>query len=353
MIYKKIPLFFFLLVFISCERDWISNQFVSPDGSISRETERGKETIKEEPLTIKNTEPQKNVRFNPLEHLVFAIGDNDDEIGIYEGGEDEIPTGPMSFTVDDLGNILILDNINGWIKGFDQRKSLTKKISLGEKAKGILDISINKDGQIVIADMAESSVYLLSSNVTDIFQPLKKYHFNVPDFAGIFTTNRGHIHLRYGNQQSLKLNESGINVPIMSLISRNENMFLRTKKISGNLAMLFMSSREQNPEYKGNTEKQIEIIIDRPILSISYIDTDKNDRVYLLVEADDGSNETIKVKRYVIRTGAKAGDWSRPVEIPLDIYAFPFKDIVIGNDGTIYALLVYKDRIEVAKWKAE
>ncbi len=348
---KMIFLLLLILVLFSCERDWISGEFIKPDAS--QDTSAQEEPAKEEPVTIKNTDPKNNISFNLSDKLIFTVGTKDDEIGVLEGGEDELPTGPMSFAVNESGEIYILDSINGKIKGFDKNKMIKGLISLGEKAKSVLDIAITKDNQLLLADLHEDAVLLLSSQISDITTPDKKYRFNISDFSGIFTTNRGNILLRYGNQQTLKLNDTGIHIPFMSLLSRNETMFLRTKRISESLSMLFMSSKEQSSEYKGNTEKQIEIMIDKPILSISYLDTDKNDRVYLLVEADDGADQTIKVKRYVIRTGTHPEDWSKPIEIPLDIYAHPFKDIVIGNDGTIYAMLVYKDRIEVAKWKTE
>ncbi len=56
------------------------------------------------------------------DNIIFPTGNKEGEIGIREGGEDELPSGPMSFTVDKNGNLHILDNINSSIKKFQTRQ---------------------------------------------------------------------------------------------------------------------------------------------------------------------------------------------------------------------------------------
>ncbi len=353
---KLILLLMAIIFLLSCQREWISAEFTKtdagstlPDYGITQEEPAG-----EEPAIIKKTDMSNSKIFVSGDNIIFPTGNKEGEIGIREGGEDELPSGPMSFTVDKNGNLHILDNINSSIKSFRPDRTLSNIISLGERAKSFIDITTSADNQLAVADMSNNLLYILSANSKSLSDLLKTIRLPmVSDFGGIYNSVKGNIYLRYGDQQSYRLNDSGLHIPFMSLISRGENLFLRTKRISSGISMLFMSSRDQNPEYKGNTESQIEIAIGLPILSISVIDTDSLGRAYLLVEADSGSKETVSVKRFVIRAGTKDEDWSKPLEIPLDVYTIPFKDIIIGEDGTVYAMLVYKDRVEVTKWRVE
>jgi|GEM_PF-2803994 len=355
---KKI-IFLFIslsLISLSCEREWISNEFIRADAG-SNITDYGivsEEPAKEEPMVIKKTDLSNSKIFTISDRLILPAGNKEFEIGTYEGGQEELPAGPMSFTVGSDGKIHILDNLNGAIKIFNIDKSISNIISLGDKAKSIIDITIPNNNQISAVDINSNLIYIIpktSKAITDFSKMLRLP--DIKDFSGIYNTTKGNIFIRYGDQQSFKISDSGLHIPFMSIISRSETLFLRTKKISGSLSMLFMSSSEQSANYKGNTEKQIEISIGMPLLSISLIDTDKYGRPYLLVEADNGGNETVNVKRFIIRAGTKDEDWSKPFEIPLDVLTLPFKDIVIGEDGTVYVMLVYKDRVEVVKWKEE
>jgi len=351
-----IPLMLISFLFLSCEREWISNEFIKPDASnnIPDSSTYNEEPAKEDPVVIKSVDVKNSTSFSLKDRLVFDIGNSDTKIGLLEGGEDELPSGPMSFSVSEDGEVYILDTINAAIKGFDSSRGLKGFISISERARDIVDIVITPNKEIAVSDMSQQMVFLLKNTAKSLSEHFKSYKISgIEDFSGLTSTLKGNIFVRYGDQQMLKLNESGLNIPFMSLISRNEDMFFRLKKVSGSLSMLFMSSMDQNSTFKGNTEKQIELALGMPVLSMSFLDTDAKGRQYLLVEVDDGSSEVVKVKRYVIRTGAKAEDWSKPIEIPLDVYAFPFKDIVIGSDGSVYAMLVYKDRVEVARWKTE
>ncbi|MCX7958387.1 MAG: hypothetical protein N3B13_05005 [Deltaproteobacteria bacterium] len=354
---KTIILLPLLLCLIYCQREWIGAEFTRTDtGSTMPDyTNISEEPAKEEPSIIKKTDLGNSKVYIASDKLILPRGTGENEIGIDDGGEDELPSGPMSFAVDKNGDIHILDNQNSVIKIFNQNKVLQNIISIGSDAKSLIDITISRDDHIALADISSNIIYIVKKTSKSVseYTRLLKIPDTITDFGGLFSSVNGNIFLRYQDQRSLRINETGIHIPIMSLISRGEDFFLRTKRVSEKLSMLFLSRREQSTDYRGNTEKQIEIAIGMPILSVSLIDTDTQGRSYLLIEADGGGSETVNVRRFVLRAGTRDEDWSKPLEIPLDTYTLPFKDIVIGEDGTVYAMLVYKDRVEVAKWKAE
>lgn len=345
-----------IITTISCEREWISGEFIKQDTG-SKTSDAGiysEEPAKEEPTIIKKADLNNSRIYSLSNRLIIPTGKNEGEIGLYEGGEDELPFGPLSFAVDKEENIYILDSINGAVKGFGKDGAIKNIISLLDKARSIVDIVISKDNNIALADINSNQIYLLTQGSKSISEYIKRINIpSVNEFSGLFSSLKGNIYIRHSDQQSIRIGENGIHIPFMSIVSRTEDFFMRTRRISESLSVLFISSQDGNINYKGNTEKQLEIMLNMPILSVSLIDTDSSGRSYLLVEADNGGREVVNVKRFVIRAGPRDEDWSKPFEIPLDVYAMPFKDIVIGEDGTVYAMLVYRDRVEVTRWKAE
>ncbi|MDD5306471.1 MAG: hypothetical protein PHU25_04040 [Deltaproteobacteria bacterium] len=308
-------------------------------------------SLEPETVTVPNTGLSE---YAPISDLKLAVGGSDGQIAVSPGAEDELPQGPASFDVDSSGNVYILDSVSSTIKSFQAGGTPIGKINLVKDRAPFLDFSLAPSGEMAVYQAATDLVFVLPKGANQISQatPVRSLS-SVQDFSGVFYNNDSQLFARDSGQMTYKVSSSGVAAPYLALLSMRNQMFFRTN-LAPTSGVLYASKQLQASGYQGNAEKKYEITMDRPILSVTYIDSDSQGRPYLRVETDDSATvEQVKVKRYVMRVGSKPEDWTKPIEIPSDVYALPFRDIRIGADGSVYAMLVYQDRIEVKKWAAK
>jgi hypothetical protein len=82
--------------------------------------------------------------------------------------------------------------------------------------------------------------------------------------------------------------------------------------------------------------------------SISYLGTDREQNIYVVVE-ELLPGDTIQVKKEV-RKYTAGGKQIAVIPVNIDYVAHPDKELILDEDGSVYHLLPLKDHLIVEKW---
>ncbi|MBI5525553.1 MAG: hypothetical protein HY897_04400 [Deltaproteobacteria bacterium] len=286
--------------------------------------------------------------------LEVAAGTADDQVAVEPGADDEPPRGPESFDIDADGNVHILDSPGAALKVFAPAGGLLRRIGLGPDGRSFLDFSVSPSGEVAVAHAPSHRLHVLPKSATDVAQAARQLGLPViAGFDGVSFDSAGKLFVRMLGQWTYALDGDPGN-PFLALLSMHSTGFFRVRRVSAALAVLFASDSYETDGISGNAKTVYEISPGIQIGSISFLDADSRGRVFVKIETvGELASGEVDVRRFVVRLGASDSDWSAPIEIPADVYALPFRDIRVGADGSVYAMLVYQDRVKVMRWTVD
>jgi len=268
-------------------------------------------------------------------------GSSYNQIGLIEASEERMAVGPASFAVNSEGNIFILDTVNNRIQG--RKKDLNKKnfqiknIQINDYC---VDFTIDNDLNLYTLHPEYLTVYSISG------QLLKKRIINneIKYISNISVDQNKNIYIIAGDQKNYKLSDSlkrSDYIKKSGIKSRFTNEIYLTKKIGTYKGIV--KNMANGFEFEVNTTKNM--------ASIIYIDSDKNENIYLSVESFIQDNP-IKVLREIRKYTSK-GKLIGYAVLDMGYHSFPRKDIVIDQDGNFYQMKPLKKGVYVLKWEIE
>ena len=301
--------------------------------------------------------PDAGAVLTPIEPkpvIEIAAGTGDDQVAVIPSAGEDLPRGPESFDIDPDGNVYILDSQGGAVKVFGTQGALARRIDLAGQGSAFVDCAVSKTGELALAHAPENLVHVLPKGAAGLGQAARQIALPaVAGFDGVSYNGEGTLFARTAGEMTYAIDGSQSN-PFLALLSMKAAMFVRVRRVSPALGVVYASAVYDADGWQGNAQKVFEIAPKMSIGSISFIDADAKGRAYLHIEAvDESPAGSIDVKRYVMRVGAAPADWTAPFEIPTDTYSLPFRDLRVGADGTVYAMLVYQDKVKVIRWNAE
>jgi hypothetical protein len=290
----------------------------------------------------------------PTGVIEIPAGDGEGRVAVTAGGGEELPRGPESFDVDAEGNVWLLDAAGGAVKVFGPQGAYVRAVDLGGDGPSFIDLSVSRSGELALAQAAASRVHVLPKAATALAQASRQVGLlAAAPFDGVSFDATGALYARTAGQWTYAVDGDQGN-PYLALLSMHAPLFVRVRRLGPSLGILYASAAYDAGGYTGNAQKVFEIAPKVSIGSISFIDADAKGRAYLHLESVGETAEgAIDVRRYVMRVGAAPADWAEPFEIPTDTHALPFRDLRVGADGTVYAMLVYADKVKVMRWTAE
>ena len=294
------------------------------------------------------------VPIQPKAAFDIAAGSGDDQVAVTAASDEELPRGPESFDVDPDGNVYVLDAQGGAVKVFGAQGGLVRRVDLAGQGSAFIDCAVSKTGELALAHAPGNAVHVLPKGAAGLAQAARQIALPaVAGFDGVSYDGAGTLFARTAGEMTYAV-DGGDGSPFLALLSMKAKMFVRVRRVSPALGVVYASAIYDAEGWQGNAQKVFEIAPKMAIGSISFIDADAKGRAYLHLEAvSESPASAIYVRRYVMRVGAAPADWAAPFEIPTDTYAQPFRDLRVAADGTVYAMLVYQDKVKVIRWNAE
>ena len=279
------------------------------------------------------------------------------EFGLLEGKEVE-PLGPVTFTLDNTGNIYILDSVNGRVEKFAPDGTYVGEI--GRKLYGS-SMCVSKDGKL----------YLLGGNSLKEYSPFGKLKkvlplakaMNLIEGYGqsVFFDQDGNLSIKNIDQRVYKIasmqNKTGRGMTSngsLRALSKSQQMASKRLGMPGSRTGLRFVVKWRSPHRasvevlaKGNRSgKGIELTTSDNLGSVLFLKQDGQGSIYVEVEritADDYVH--LEVLKYDVE-----GFLLAKIELPNDYYTTCYKKVDVDSAGNVYQLLTLKRGVQVIKW---
>lgn len=266
-------------------------------------------------------------RYSPSTILQLEYGDGDKQVGLISGVEDFRPMGPLSFAVKGE-EVYILDEVNEKAKVFTPTGELIRSVQVDE---GSSDLAVDSSDRLYVLDSRTNSIaeYDVGSYLPTriaVNQPVSDLS---ADPEGVV---------------SAKMRDSSTYSLVESTGKRNWRLSLEPYtciKVGDHLGKVINNS----------TGKAFQVSTEDYFGSISYLGSDREQNIYVVVE-ELLPSDTIQVKKEV-RKYSRGGRQIAEIPVNIDYVAHPEKELILDADGSVYHLLPMKDHLIVEKWSKQ
>ena len=277
-------------------------------------------------------------------------GSRDDQLGREQPTEGN-PEGPMSFSVDPRGRVLVLDQVNGRI--VRHRPDGTREAAIALDQRGAQDVVSAKDGSTVVLDrLVDKSIAIYDEGGSlRATLPLTGPGIDDAGFVtGVFVdgtdiyVEREHGPLVHVGDTSGKASESRKEIP--GRPTRDGRLFINAGITDSAAARIYVSAIERATEAHLFTR---ELRLQSPVNSLVLLDSDAHGTIYVGAEIERPQNDqAIVVMCLEPTTGAPIGS----VELPANtLPEETFRDIVVQDDGTIVLALRSDEGINYQRYE--
>jgi hypothetical protein len=284
-------------------------------------------------------------------------GNSQDEFGLRTGREIE-PLGPLTFALDEGGNIYVFDTVNRQVKKFNKEGGFEK------------NVVSNVFGTAIFID-ANENLYLLKGHSVKQFSrngdPVASYEIAkdidlIEGYGeGVFRDKEGKLYVnriqtRYCIGKPTKTEmKAGLAISLFELLSPNKQVGSETFGMPGSEPNSYFAV-----EWLNNHRASIKILDTAGITTkkISMETTDVFGGILFLGQDQQGAfyieTERITVDNYVhleIRKYSLKGDMLTKIEFSNDYFTTVYKKIDIDNQGNIYHFLTTPNGVRLTKWE--
>jgi len=273
------------------------------------------------------------------------------------GGKESNPEGPMGLAVDDLGNLLILDQVNGRVSRFGPGGEPLSSLRLrGTTAQ---DLLVTSDGKTAVLDRLGKEPGM------ELHQPgggpprtvpiLKEGIKEGGAVTGIFSDEDGfyvedqHDDLVRVADRSGNPDKAPKKIP--GRPTRDGKLYLKAGIIDRASGRLYVQAHGKD----GKLAWETPVTLTMPVLHILLLDSDSGGNVYLGAEVgreDPKTFELTDTATVLVRLSG-AGQVTGTLTLPPTTAdpAETFRPIIVGNDGSIYHMVVGKEGISVRVYR--
>ena len=265
------------------------------------------------------------------------------------------PEGPMSFAVDDLGSIFVLDQVNNRIQVFDNRGKHLKTIPLPSPT--VSDLDLGPTGTIFLLDQWRAKAVLLIDDKGNVLKKVGlvgKGIYEVGEVFGVYSRKDG-LWVAYRNYIVRVCDASGEEDkerPMLSgLLCRDGKHLLKARKIGDITATVIRSLVGQS------SIDAYTLYFDIPILFINLLDMDSYGNIYLGVELLEESNEEgppfgIEDSHEIVVILDSHVNEKHRIYMPVSTQAEEVKrSFRVTPDGTIYQLVVEEQGATIWRYR--
>jgi hypothetical protein len=294
-------------------------------------------------------------QFQKRDYARISTGRQEDGIGIYPGREDEAPRGPSSFTVDESGEVTILDNEKRRLVtlGSDLRELKTGLIAgarhftqLTRVGKGELAafdpsrrelVSLDTQGKIHerLKDLPRvpfTRIRRLSDGQVAIDSPGRTHVLSMPEQTGARVARPGHM--------ELMRSAAPPGAPSLAPLTGTRAVGgLR----AGKRGVLRVQDIGAAPR-----ELSVEPPVPGKLGAVTVLREDSSGRLFVRIEVLTSTSPVV-VRRFIRAYDAKMN--------VLDTFEYPVKGLIIGDkdvdiddQGNVYVMLTHPDRVEVQRF---
>ncbi|GAB4288720.1 MAG: hypothetical protein Kow0090_01110 [Myxococcota bacterium] len=293
--------------------------------------------------------------FNRTTLIRASVGNGEGQIGVFAGANEEKERVPQALALTGDGGIAVIDNENDRVLKFDKEGKFSG-VLVAKEARRWFDITELLDGKLVAFDVQKSSLVFVNDTggiEKSVILPPK-----LRNFSGFYAsktalvlrvTDRSYKITDIGDLKEGAIEKKHI-VSLNALPTSQSDKYITARKTKTGekeigLVEIFEGDNAKEPSFSFEVQPPLEKAL---LGSVTYLGGDKEGDIFVRIEMLVGE-QPIEVKRYV-RRYTKEGKENGTIEIPSDTLGAPLSDIRIGADGAVFALLPYKDRVEVIKW---
>ncbi len=295
----------------------------------------------------------------------IPTGNADDALGVHAGRDEERARGPSAIIAMPKGEVLIVDGEKDRAVVLSNKRIVRRsKLPI---ARTVSDAAHVGDGRVVLYDAKDAQLWMvddrggverLLANRLKRFKGLRRIASGrvvVEEQDGSYEIDKRTLPRR-ARSLVRPLTHVAPPPPPPQRLKLTRMAHRRTATRSGSTEVVMKRGAASLRNFVGarsQPQKEIEISPPAPgkLASVTHLSTDKKKRTFVRIEVVSMKDGALAVRRFVRVFDADLKPL-RTFELPVDDVLIPDKDIDIDEDGNVFVMLPYIDRVKVLKYAA-
>jgi hypothetical protein len=261
--------------------------------------------------------------------------------------EESNPEAPMSLAVDGQGNLSILDQVNRRVQRFDRTGKLLGTLPI--RSETTQDLAVEGDKTYLLDRLgAEPGIEVLDSQGRPV-ERLPAVGGAVKEggaITGLFTSS-GAVYVENEHDDLVRV-DGASNEEIPGRPSRDGRLYLKAAVVEKSAGRIYVQAHAQKDR---DLAWETPLNLGRPLLHLLMLDSDRSGQVYVAAEVGQEDPQTHAfhdLATLVIRLSPE-GRLDGVLSLPPTTAeaAETFRPLVVGDDGTIYHMLVTEAGLQV------
>jgi len=275
--------------------------------------------------------------YSPIILIETNWGENDNEFGLILEAEGNCP---QSLTIDDEGNLAIIDAVNKRVQVYSAEGKWIAKFAISSNA---FDIECNSEGFAVLAPYD----YLIEQYNRE-GKLLEKININRKiEFLDGLRISDQKIFVQTAEQLQYSVDDKSHLNQLQSIqqgltASITDTRF-QTRWIDPNHGALLVDNQ------KSGKRQTIAISTQDELGSIVFLDTDRKGNIYIRKELFSQNGKSY----FEVDMFDKDGGLLSTIQIENDNVVTPFKPITIDREGNVYFLEIKEGSFSVIRWQEQ
>lgn len=269
--------------------------------------------------------------------------------------EEGAPEGPMSLTVDVLGNVYVLDQVNERVQVYDPSGSLTSSIPIGSDT--VQDLAVLENGNLVLLDrLADRSIRLIDPTGATLSRvPLEGHGVAEGGAVTALLAEPDGVYVEVNAESAIRL------MDLDGRVDRNRRGFDGRPAIDGTAWRLRMADRLKGTASIGlvgkrgllKSHRQLEFGL--PIGHLAALEMDEQHRVYvgayLARESPQPPFQVLEERFTMVVLSPSGHELARQDFEATGRPEEQFRPFTVSRDGTVYHLQCHAQGVVIRRWK--
>jgi len=325
------------------------------DTSASFTQEAGTKTL----TSMTKASPQSTSAYLSEEVAFIPNGKGAGQIQIMPGFEEQKPVGPSAISVDDTGNIYIVDQLNNRIMKLSSNGNIINDFSYGTSVGAIDLAAINQE--LFLLDGSNDIVHEYDFNG----QFLRDFSFpNFEQLDRVSGSGAGQLLItgllkatEVSAQQDLPFTEASVSIDIASDsitdLSINPEVGIGTRRGIFHVKLNKNDNTNGTVEIGNNLEKYTLNVSSSngwDLGSSNLLDFDQFGNIYILVTSITQSNGGGLQVDSRISKYDNQGNLLSTINLPDSTYTYPNKRLAVDENGDVYQLITEQSGTHLIRW---
>jgi len=284
-----------------------------------------------------------------------AWGGGPGQFGRLEAAESN-PEGPMSLGVDGKGGIWILDQVNQRLQRFDREGKPIGAIPLSGSTGQ--DLALTDDGKALVLDRLGQQpgveIYGADGRMERRLNAVGGQIKEGGGITGLFSTPGG-VYVENGHDDLVQVadaqgQQTDLQQTIPGRPTRDGQLYIKAGVIDKAAGRVYVQAHDLQKKLAW----EIPLNLTRPVLHLLLLDSDLGGRIYLGAEVglEDPQTHAMSDLATLIVRISKAGQLDGTLTLPPSTAeaAETFRPLAVGDDGTIYHMVVTPQGLQVTSY---